>query len=162
MKTIGIACLIALMLPSQVVAWGQEGHSIIAEIAQRRLDAGALAKIQGLLASETPSVSNPVASLSSIASWADDYRASHSDTAGWHFVNIPDDRSTYDPDADCKNGACAVDAIARFKSIAMVRPKPRHSGQAPRGLLKLKSPGLGGRMSRSQCAQCQPVENGNS
>src|SRR5256885_8687162 len=52
--------------------------------------------------------------------------------------------------------------IALFRSIAMVRPKPRHSGHAPSGLLKLNRPGVGGRMSRSQCAQCQPVENGNS
>ena len=44
----------------------------------------------------------------------------------------------------------------------MVRPKPRQSGQAPNGLLKLKSPGVGGRISRSQCAQCQPVEKGCS
>jgi hypothetical protein len=79
-KTIGIACLIALMSPSQVFAWGQEGHSIVAEIAQRRLDAVTLGKIQGLLASETPSVNSPTVSLSSIASWADDYRASHPDT----------------------------------------------------------------------------------
>ena len=42
----------------------------------------------------------------------------------------------------------------------MVRPKPRHAGHAPNGLLKLKSPGVGGRISRSQCAQCQPVEKG--
>jgi len=58
------------MLPSQVVAWGQEGHSIVAEIAQRRLDAGTFANVQGLLASGTPSLSNTVVSLSSIASWA--------------------------------------------------------------------------------------------
>src|SRR5437868_14907924 len=52
--------------------------------------------------------------------------------------------------------------IALFRSIAIVRPKPRHAGQAPSGLLKLKSPGVGGRMSRSQCAQCHPVEKGSS
>ena len=50
--------------------------------------------------------------------------------------------------------------IALFRSIAIVRPKPRHSGHAPSGLLKLKSPGVGERISRSQCAQCQAVENG--
>jgi hypothetical protein len=27
------------------------------------------------------------ASLASVASWADDYRALHLDTAGWHFVD---------------------------------------------------------------------------
>src|SRR6266853_2215682 len=52
--------------------------------------------------------------------------------------------------------------IALFRSIAMVRPQPRHSGHAPSGLLKLKRPGVGGRISRSQCAQCQPVEDGIS
>jgi hypothetical protein len=62
--------------------------------------------------------------LSSIASWADDYRASHSDTASWHFVNIPDDRSTYDADIDCKNGACVVAAIGRFKSVLADCSKP--------------------------------------
>src|SRR5205807_5978708 len=59
---------------------------------------------------------------------------------------------------------CLIDnersGIALFRSIAIVRPNPRHSGHAPNGLLKLKSPGVGGRMSMSQCAQCQPVEKG--
>src|SRR5205085_12459994 len=61
---------------------------------------------------------------------------------------------------------CLIDnersGIALFRSIVIVRPNPRHSGQAPSGLLKLKSPGDGGRISKSQCAQCQPVENGIS
>ena len=52
--------------------------------------------------------------------------------------------------------------IALFKSIAMVRPNPRHPGHAPSGLLKLKRPAVGARISRSQCAQCQPVEKGSS
>src|SRR5881396_3472467 len=52
--------------------------------------------------------------------------------------------------------------IALFRSIAIVRPKPRHAGHAPSGLLKLNSPGVGGRMSRSQWAQCQPVEKGRA
>src|SRR5439155_20451890 len=50
--------------------------------------------------------------------------------------------------------------IALLRSMAIVRPNPRQSGQAPSGLLKLKRPGVGGRISRSQCAQCQPVEKG--
>jgi hypothetical protein len=116
-KTTGLACLIAMTLSTQVYAWGQEGHSIVAEIAQRRLHAAPLAKIQALLAIEAPAVENPAISLSSTASWADDYRANHSDTAAWHFVNIPDNRSTYDPDSDCKNAACVVDAIGRFKTV---------------------------------------------
>ena len=113
-----------MTLPTQVLAWGQEGHSIVAEIAQRRLDESSLAKIRALLAAEAPAVDHPAVALSSIASWADDYRATHSDTASWHFVDIPDDRSTYDPDVDCKSGACVVDAIARFKSVLADCSKP--------------------------------------
>src|SRR5205823_12625281 len=44
----------------------------------------------------------------------------------------------------------------------IVRPKPRHVGHAPSGLLKVKSPGVDDRMSRSQCGQCHPVEKGIS
>src|SRR6476660_1105719 len=50
--------------------------------------------------------------------------------------------------------------IALFRSIAIVRPKHRQSGHAPSGLLKLKRPTVGGRISKSHQAQCQPVENG--
>ena len=38
-------------------------------------------------------------------------------TARWHFIRIPYDHDTYDPTADCKEGNCVVDVIARFKSV---------------------------------------------
>jgi hypothetical protein len=76
-----IACLIQLALLAQAQAWGPEGHSIVAEIAQRRLSPEAAAKVREILGEN--------ASLASIASWADDYRALHLDSAGWHFVDIP-------------------------------------------------------------------------
>src|SRR2546421_8003795 len=52
--------------------------------------------------------------------------------------------------------------IALFRSIAIVRPKPRQSGHAPSGLLKLKRRTVGGRRSKSHQAQCQPVEKGRT
>src|SRR2546423_57865 len=55
-----------------------------------------------------------------------------------------------------------LSGMALLRSIAIVRPKPRHSGHAPSGLLKVKRPAVGGRISKSQYAQCQPVENGSS
>jgi hypothetical protein len=116
MKVTALVTLLVLLPLGQALGWGQEGHSIVAEIAQRRLDQATLAKIANLLKLDTPEHQAPV-SLASIASWADDYTAEHPETAGWHFVNIPDDRSTYRPDVDCKNGNCVVDAINRFKAI---------------------------------------------
>ena len=111
MKAIWFAGLLALMPLNEAGAWGQEGHSIVAEIAQRRLDAITLQKIRTLLGGET--------SLASTASWADDVRLLRPKTAGWHFVDIPYERATYDPAADCKEdakrGDCVINAIARAK-----------------------------------------------
>src|SRR5207247_10875492 len=44
----------------------------------------------------------------------------------------------------------------------VVRTKARQAGDAPSGLLELKSPRVGGRMSRWQWAKCQPVEKGRA
>jgi hypothetical protein len=73
--------VIALSLSAvQALAWGQEGHSIVAEIAQRRLNPQALDRVHTLLRG---------ASLGSIASWADDVRGARQGTYNWHFVDIP-------------------------------------------------------------------------
>src|SRR5262245_39018333 len=70
-------------------AWGQEGHSIIAEIAQRRLSPQATAEVARLL--------GPNHSLASIASWADDIRDERPETYNWHFVDLPITDDHYDP-----------------------------------------------------------------
>ena len=85
-------------------AWGQEGHSIVAELTERRLDADTLRKIKVLLGG---------VSMASVASWADDYRGSHPETGGWHFVDIPFDQNAYDPGRGCKpeKGDCIIHSI---------------------------------------------------
>jgi hypothetical protein len=111
MKAIWFAGLLALVPLQQAHAWGQEGHSIVAEIAQRRVDQDTLKKIKTLLGGEI--------SLASIASWADDYRSSHPETFNWHFVDIPYGRFTYDPAVDCRldpeKGDCAINALMRAR-----------------------------------------------
>ncbi|MGY8684088.1 S1/P1 nuclease [Bradyrhizobium sp. UFLA05-153] len=133
MRAIWLAWLVVIMSVSQARSWGQEGHAIVAEIAQRRLDPATLDKIATLLALEAPALDHPHVTLASIGSWADDYRADHKDTAGWHFVDIPDDRSTFDPNADCKKGNCVIAAIARFRTVLADCSKP-----APERLQALK------------------------
>lgn len=94
----------------QAFAWGQEGHSIIAEIAQVRLSPQAAAVVGRLLNGR---------SLASVASWADDFRDKHRDTTDWHFVDIPLTSDTYVPPRDCKENAdygdCAVAELDRLK-----------------------------------------------
>jgi S1/P1 Nuclease len=91
-------------------AWGQEGHSIVAEIAQRRLSPAAAAEVEALLGKGH--------SLASMASWADDQRAARPETYNWHFVDIPVADKTYDPATECKpdpKGDCAIAELDRLK-----------------------------------------------
>jgi hypothetical protein len=120
MKPIWLATWLALVPLSQAAAWGPEGHSIVAEIAQRRLEPGPLQKIKKLLGGEI--------SLASIASWADDFRTEHPETTKWHFVDIPYERNTYDPEVDClqdaKEGDCVINAIERARTALADCSKP--------------------------------------
>jgi nuclease S1 len=108
MRKLVVACFLQLALLTQAQAWGPEGHSIVAEIAQRRLTPEAAAKVREILGEN--------ASLASIASWADDYRAVHLDSAGWHFVDIPLAAEDYEEGRDCAlstQGDCVIHELAR-------------------------------------------------
>ncbi len=92
------------------LAWGQEGHSVVAEIAQRRLSPAAAAAVEAILGKGH--------SLASVSSWADDQRTAHPDTSNWHFVDIPLADQTYDPATECKpdpKGDCSIAALERLK-----------------------------------------------
>lgn len=92
------------------LAWGPEGHSIVAEIAQRRLSPAAASEVETILGKGH--------SLASIASWADDQRSTRPDTYNWHFVDIPLADDAYDPATECKpdpKGDCAIAALTRLK-----------------------------------------------
>lgn len=99
-----------LCLVPQAAAWGPDGHSIVAEIAQRRLDAHARAQVQALLGRGH--------SLASEASWADDVRTTRPETTNWHFVDIPISSEAYDPARDCAaspKGDCVVAELGRLQ-----------------------------------------------
>ena len=74
------ALVAAILLPTQALAWGPEGHSIIAELAQRRLSPQAAREVERLL--------GPGHSLASVASWADDVRDDRPETYRCHFVDL--------------------------------------------------------------------------
>lgn len=92
-------------------AWGPDGHAIVAQIAELRLEAPTQARVIQLLSLEGKQ------HLDEIASWADDYRVSHPETGKWHFVDIPLSSSAYDPSRDCGGGDCVVYQIQRFAAI---------------------------------------------
>ena len=111
MRRIGLACLLWAAASYAALGWGQEGHAVVAEIAQRRLDSQARGLAARLLGEGR--------SLASVSSWADDVRAVRPKTYNWHFVDIPLDAGSYQPERDCRAdpelGDCVVAAIQRAR-----------------------------------------------
>lgn len=112
MRTFSLTVLFGAALIGQAWAWGQEGHSIIAEIAQRRLSPEASAAVEQLLGRGH--------SLAAIGSWADDVRDDRPNTYNWHFVDIPLAHDSYDATVDCKDdpakGDCTIAELGRLKT----------------------------------------------
>jgi hypothetical protein len=128
-----LSCAVAAWpLPAQ--AWGDEGHEIVALIAQHYLDAPVRARVQALLAADVSALV-PDTSMASEAMWADRYRDSDRDSGGrryrqtrqWHYVDIelkaPNlDRACFDhpslpPGTPASSGPaadCVVDKIGQF------------------------------------------------
>ncbi len=97
-------------LPLHAVAWGADGHRLIADVAEGMLSVPAKTEALRLLAQE------PGATLASVSTWADEARTPV--TAPWHYVNLPRDANCmYNPDRSCVQGACVVGAIDRQAAV---------------------------------------------
>lgn len=120
---------VSLSLPA--LAWGTQGHRLVAHLAEAELSPAARREVDRLLAGEAEPT------LAGIANWADDIRdhdaALYRRTARWHFVNIAEDACQYDARRDCRNGDCVVEAIRRQTAILADR---RQSTAARRDALK--------------------------
>jgi len=122
-----------VLTPQSAIAWGDEGHKIIALVANRFLEAAVRTKIAAMLAADPGNLT--AHDIASEATWADRYRDSdrngarqrYEQTWRWHFVNI----ELSDPNLDmpcnghpplpagtvASNGpaqACVVDKIDQF------------------------------------------------
>jgi hypothetical protein len=105
------ATVFALMLlvASNVLGWGREGHEIVVAIAERHLTTMARERVRQILGPDT--------SLAAVSTWADEIRPSQPKTAPWHYVDIPLDASAIDLARDCPNGDCVIAAINHFKEL---------------------------------------------
>jgi hypothetical protein len=108
-------------------AWGPEGHSIVAEIAQRRLTPAAQALVERALGRG--------ASLASVASWADDVRDARPTTANLHFVNIPRGEA-YEAARDCVPGPRGDCVVAALERLRVDLACPQGEGQLREGQLR--------------------------
>jgi hypothetical protein len=129
---IGLISLFAAT--DQALAWGDQGHEIIALVADHFLEPAVRDTIEGLLAGDRSGLT-PSKDIAHEATWADRYRDSDRDrsrehylhTHDWHFVDLELDgpdlatacfgRSALPPGTAASNGpaqACVVDKIDQF------------------------------------------------
>jgi hypothetical protein len=126
-----VSCI--ALAPRPAFAWGDEGHEIIALVAERFLDPAVREKIDAMLAADPDNLTSHDIAIA--ATWADRYRDAdrngsrqhYAQTHKWHFVDI----ELGDPNLDtacfghpslpagtvASNGpprACIVDKIAHF------------------------------------------------
>lgn len=90
-------------------AWGNQGHQVIALLAEAQLSPVARKEVNRLLALETG------ATLASVSTWADEHRSPA--TATWHYVNFPRESCDYEPKRHCPDGKCVVAAIEKQLEI---------------------------------------------
>src|ERR1035437_4973768 len=93
------------LLFSNALAWGKEGHQVVASLAETQLSAKARSEVDRLLSLE------PGATLQSISTWPDEHR--NPATGRWHYVNFPRNTCAYEAARDCPDGNCVVGAIAK-------------------------------------------------
>jgi hypothetical protein len=123
MKVI-LAALFLLLTPQFAFAWGDDGHKVVALIAEHYLTPDVRNTVAALLAQDTDPLTQH--DIASEATWADKYRNQHRETGNWHFVDIEIDnpdissacggRPPLPPNTLASNGppACILDKIQQF------------------------------------------------
>ena len=104
------------------VAWGPQGHRVIARVASERLTPAARAAVRDLL--------HPDDTLPDIADWADhEGHEVYPGSSPWHFVNIAIDERHYRDGRDASRPTNVVHQIDRYRSILADRSKPKTERQ---------------------------------
>jgi hypothetical protein len=104
--------VLCFLLPVPVLAWGTEGHEVVAHLAAMNLTPKARATVASLLGGEAQ------ASMAIAANWADEIRDDRPETSPWHYVDIEISGDLhYRPARDCPGGNCVVAQIARDEAI---------------------------------------------
>ncbi len=118
------------MTPAPALAWGAQGHEIIATIAAHQLTARTRAQVAQLLGSP--------AMLIHDSNWADEVRDRRPETGPWHYVDIPLGAPNYVPARHCRAGQCVVaQIITARQTLADARQPAARRTEALRFLIHL-------------------------
>jgi len=102
MGRLRLLALLGAAIPA--LAWGPEGHDLVARIAEAQLTPRAQARVAQIL--------GPGSTMASVSSWPDQIRRSRPETGPWHYVDIPIDKPSLDMARDCPKDNCVIAAIA--------------------------------------------------
>jgi len=96
-------------------AWGENGHRIVAMIAEQNIDPATATQIHLILGEGV--------SLSDVANYADAVRDQFPKTYNYHFIDIPKNKNDYKPSRDCKmnpqKGDCVLAALPRYRDTIL-------------------------------------------
>jgi hypothetical protein len=104
------AALYCLWLPCSAHAWGDEGHEIVALIADHYLTTDVRARVNLLLGDDKSGLTGD-RGIAAESTWADRYRQSHRETGDWHYIDI----ETQNPDIRSAQGLL-VAKIGQFRT----------------------------------------------
>jgi nuclease S1 len=107
-RLLAAAAAIGVGVPA-AFGWGDAGHHIVANVAGSQLTAKTRNAVNQLLHGRT---------LESVSTFADHYRLIDTNTAPWHFVDIPVAATSYDQRRDCEaHHGCVVGQLEHFKKV---------------------------------------------
>lgn len=81
-----VAIIGTLGFPTAALAWGGEGHEIVAALARGYLTPQVREKVDQMLATDQDTLT--AHDMLSESNWADRYRSEHKETGEWHYVDI--------------------------------------------------------------------------
>lgn len=81
-----VAIIGTLGFPTAALAWGGEGHEIVAALARGYLTPQVREKVDQMLATDQDTLT--AHDMLSESNWADRYRSDHKETGEWHYVDI--------------------------------------------------------------------------
>jgi nuclease S1 len=121
---------LAALAPEPALAWGGQGHRIVARLAMRQIrrEAATDADARRVRTMVYQAIaSEPGVTLESASVFPDTVRRKEPYTYAdnWHFVSIPRAESDYDAAVQCKikdtapDGDCAVGGLAYFRKIVL-------------------------------------------
>ena len=129
-----IAATTITLSSTSALAWGDEGHKVVATIAYGLLSNSAKSQVDALLSDDPVPAKCGSGSFVADAVWADKLRAKSRQcssgikwgrTSSWHFLDIPLAAKAYDHQRDCPKDDCVVAKIAFFRDVLADKAKSK-------------------------------------